>query len=498
MSDTVKFHKHKSYNSKLRKWEYYKDFFEGDKERLVSSDYLIPHELETLPGKDSRKLREIREDRTEYTNYIEPFVLRFVSLIFKKEVDFSLVKEKLYKGDETEFNDVDGKGTPLDDFIKREIAEKYFLYGKVAVHVDSSKDTAETEQERIDKGIRPFIEAFDPQSIHDWEYEKASGDNISRVKFATHFYSLIEPRDSALDSPVESSYVKHFRKENGKYVCELYKQEDRSNQDIEPSYRLVDTINYNLDFIPLLILDNKSWIRNTIPKAKQLYNLDSVNDNIHLNQAHQRLIAIGQFNNIGAGDSKSFASSEGNLTVIDGEGTITVVQPADTASLERRREQIATEMIKVTFLQTRHLPAGAAGVESWQTIREAKEDFRAVAINAARDIESLVNQMLVAIGKFKGIEVEEDLVTFDKDITVEDVNETLQWMLAYRDRIARYPLWQKAVDEMGARRMNLDNLDEVLKQIKSGAIETFNDPIGSIFNGSENNRPEPQEPDTGA
>ena len=477
----TKFFKHPSYDERNAQWQVYKDFYEGKKEVMTSQEYLIAHEIEGT-GEGAR-LRLIREQRTEYTNYIKPYIKRFVSLIFKKDPDFAEVKDKVFT-DDGEFENVDGCGTPFDDFIKRKIAENYFLYGKIGIYIDSDKVQVETEAERQQAGLRPYFELIEPQAIKDWEYIKDRTQNINMLKFATHEYTLVASREDATTEPKKVKYLRQYLIDNGKFLVETYKAEKKQDTKTE-DWVLDDSTTLPLDFIPLLILDNESWVKDTVPKARELLNTESVLSNIHLNQAHQRIFFTG---NIQADANGKYAAGEGNVIVLNGEGNITIAQPADTASLERRRDQILNDMIKITFLQTRHLPASSGAGESWETIREAKEDFRAVAINAAKDIESLVNQSLKAYSAFKGIELKEDLVSFDKDITVEDVNEFIQWVAAFNDRITKYPTWNKEIDIEVASRMNLKNADDILAEIKEAPLETPAqdiDPLEQLLNGGQ-------------
>lgn len=469
----MEFKNNPDYDLKSPNWTIYKDLFEGDKKTLANT-YLIPHEFER--ANKGKTLLDTRKERTEYTNFIRPFIKRFASLIFKNDADYTDARSAI---GEDEFHNIDGNGTSFDDFLKRQIAEHYFLYGKVIGFVDSFPIRAVSKLDEKAKGLRPYLELWEPLSVTD--YQQSSTDkHTSAVDFATYHYEQIEPRTRATEEIKVNKYVKHVFLDNGIYTVEIYK--GGSGQ----SYELDDVIvpTPALNFIPICVLETESWIKETAAKARQLYNLESVLDNIHLFQAHQRILAVGNFK---AAEGSSIAASEGNLVVLNGEGSLTIAEPVDTLSLERRIDNVFSNMVKVTFNQMRQLPASSGSAESWQTIREAKEEFRELAVNAAKDLESFANNMIHAYLMYGGKKEQEfkQYVKLDTDITEEDINELILWVSTFRDRIDKYPTWRKEVDRTAAKRMNLPEIDKIIEEIDSAPEEkaTASSALDEVFNG---------------
>lgn len=464
----MKFYEHPIYKTMLPDWVVYADFYKGDKKTLIMPEYLIPHEFEIT--EKGRQIRLIREQRTEYTNHIEAFIKRFISLIFRKSIDLSLISEIL---PQEELTNIDGNETTLENFIKNQIAPLYFLYGKVGVYIDSLNIQAKSKLEEQELGLRPFAQVVDPRELIDWQYSDTSYGK--ELDFAVWRYQVLEQRVSATEEPTFNTYVRYLYKDVNGYNIDLYKLEDKDN------YKLVANQSIDLDFIPLAILESDSWIKGAMPKARQLYNLESVLDNIHLFQAHQRIIATGDFKSDSGGQ---VAANEGNLLLLNGNGAITVVSPADTIAIERRIEQVKMDMIKIVFHQQRHLPADSAVAEGWQTMREAKEDFRSIAVNAAKDLQNFVNNFLYNYLLYKNENVErEEFVVLDTNVSETDVTEFMLWLNAFASSIQKYPTWQKAVDKEAAKKMNLPQTEEILDEIENNnaVIREVNDPINSVF-----------------
>jgi hypothetical protein len=139
-------------------------------------------------------------------------------------------------------------------------------------------------------------------------------------------------------------------------------------------------------------------------------------------------------------------------------------------------------MFQLVFHNTRQVAADSKAVESVETLRESKEEFRNIAKSMAQDLEQVVNQSLWHYAKFKGHEIEpEKFISIDSSIEDDDIEEFAIWMNTFGDRIRQYPEWQKAVDKKAAQLMNLTEADLIIEEIDQGAQQ--NDPIMSLLNG---------------
>lgn len=483
---TSTFKENKEFQAKRELWNKLKDLSEGDPSIMRSSEYLIPHELEEGKNVKSEKLREIRQKRSIYTNYLEPFTRRFVNLIFKNAIDFSLAKDVIFTGaSESDFYDIDGFGNNLETFIKEQIAYNYILYGKTAIYVDSYPSSAQTRLDEQLQGLRPFMESWEPLSVIDWKRSEVTSE-LNGLDFAVRRYKYITPRYSAKDEEKIVNAYRHIYLDpiSGHYSIEEYIEDGKGSVYHVPEPAI--------EFLPLSIKESKSSLKEGAEKAVQIYNLESVLDNILLFQAHQRLFAVGNFSDNGG----SFAAGEGNLTILRGEGSITSIEPVNTASLESRIAQIKASMFQLVFHQTRQIAADSKAVESVETIKEAKEEFRAIAQSHAHDLQQVVNQALWHYGVFQGNQnlALADFIKIDTNISENDVEQFALWMNSFGDRIRRYPKWQKAIDKKAASLMNLANMDEVLEEIEAGIAEQP-DPIRDLFNVQAQNTEPDQEQD---
>ena len=450
---TIKFYEHPQYINSVQDWIVYKDLFTGDHDTMTRAEYLWPHEFESMrKGSGGNKLRQSREKRSSYVNLVKPFIDRYIALIFRNQPVFECV-EKLIPKDE--LNNIDGEGNDLVTFIKRAVAMPYFLYGSVYVMSDSYNFTATSANEEQQAGIRPYCEPLDTMSVVDWQIEEEDPARRGKLNFLRCEYDLLAPRMSASEEPKMVRYSKVMSVVEGRYVISLFESEG-------DEWKAVDEIVTELSEIPVAWNHGESWIKHTVPMALTRHNLMSSLDNQLHYQAHQRVIAAANIK----GEESTIVLNESNLAVLPEGSSIQVVEPTNPVALRERLDQVTIDMFKVAFMQTNMLPADSRAVQSFETIREGKEDFYQAAISAAKDIEQIVEQMLRGYLSFKGQEDADIEFKLDKDITIESVDEQIKLMQASLDRINRYPTWRKEVDKKLAGQMNLTNADDIQQEIE--------------------------------
>lgn len=136
-----------------------------------SGEYLVPHPRESLDKYNRRRFMSY------YCNYVKPCVSAHVDPIFK---DYP-VREY----DDNEFfnkfiNDVDGKGTKIDRFMKR-AATRAKLFGMVLIVIDNASDMPKNLEGAIQKRAFPYLYIVKPQQIKDYVLDKF--DNLSMISY---------------------------------------------------------------------------------------------------------------------------------------------------------------------------------------------------------------------------------------------------------------------------------------------------------------------------
>src|SRR4051794_37165179 len=126
----IEFFNHPDYDGKSDDWDLYRALYEGDRAKLLSPSVLVMHPLEystamTPDGKETigQRLRRYRCQHSRYLNLFEPVVSNWVALAFSKPIAVDDQVEKLF---EDARDDVDGRGTSLEDFITGPVALAYF------------------------------------------------------------------------------------------------------------------------------------------------------------------------------------------------------------------------------------------------------------------------------------------------------------------------------------------------------------------------------------
>jgi len=475
----TKFYTHPEYMRLQPDWNQFRDLFEGKHAVLTQPQYLWMHEFEGNKAEGGTQLRGIREQRTQYVNFYRSFIERFVSMIFKDGIDTEQVDELF--GDL--IDDVDGRGTSFTSFVKSGIAVPYFNYGKPTVLTDSFGVQSGTRKEEMQIGQRPFWDSIDPLDIPDWETESMPGDRFGDLNALRCIYHLVEPRTSLTQEPVTREYTKLLlMNDGGKYAVQTYVRPDdftgAGNEVVDRAFGqkgsssdwilVGEEVETDLEEIPIATITRTSWMEQVIPQALQLHNLQSVWDNILLFQAHQRGFIAGTFQ---MEDGKPAIQTEYAFHLLPENATVTIVDPANTSSIEKRYEVVLGNMFRTVFNQNRVMNTESKGIASFQTIREMKEEFLTAARNAAQDIENVANEAIQHWALFKGIKDFQGKIQLGNDLELKDIEHEIEVMQLAADRIRRHPKWNKEVDKKLAQSMNLNNIDEILEEIEAAPAE---------------------------
>ncbi|WP_371374409.1 hypothetical protein [Sporomusa aerivorans] len=134
---------------------------------FLNGDYLIPHVRET-PDKYGR-----RKALSYYANYVKAVINALVDPVFRK------VAARNWEGQGTDSamfskfqNDVDGKGTKIQRFMKRAL-KKAKLHGVCFIVVDNVPDQPPNKGEAIEKRAFPYAYLVFPKQVKAYECDKA-------------------------------------------------------------------------------------------------------------------------------------------------------------------------------------------------------------------------------------------------------------------------------------------------------------------------------------
>lgn len=152
------------YDENIENWNFLMASYEGTRQ-LIKLGYLERHERESLKNY-TRRVKEAYG-----FGYSRSIIDLFNFYLFKKPVKRKMdkvIEDKLWN----DFaKDCDLNGTDLDDFFTEQ--DKYAaIYGSVGVFVDKakSKKDFETREDQKKEGVYPYVSAYFPPAILDWEF----------------------------------------------------------------------------------------------------------------------------------------------------------------------------------------------------------------------------------------------------------------------------------------------------------------------------------------
>lgn len=467
----IKFHDHPEYEENEESWETYRDLYEGDHRKLISQKYLWPHELEysqqsasTDPQTQTnqtvgQKIRRVRAQRSRYFNLFEPVISTWISMALSKPMRIDPeVMEML--GDDIQ--DIDGKGTSLQNFIMGPLAISYFRDGKAAVLVDAPENNARSAAEQAASGFRPYMEILDVLEIKDWQISNG------RFDWIRYEYEVIAPRVSAEQEPEELEYCKVLRVDptDGRVYVSVYLEDEDSE---EWSVVSQDQELVGLDRVPVAMAHNNvSWVRDVAELQLVLFNLMSAHYNLLNTQAFQRVFVSGDLQ-----DRHLISISEYAVSVLPNEAKPYVIEPSDTASLVAAINGTMDQLYRVAFNRTRGVAMDSREAPGASTLREMSTELIALLIHAVGELEQVINEAIGLYAIFKlGPERGKQFagrITLSRDITADDVNLQIQMFLTYRDEIRNVQSWRKAHLKKVAVSMgyNNDERTEILQDIEN-------------------------------
>ncbi len=410
------------------------------------------------------KLRNIRAKRSRYLNLTESVVSRWLSFLFRREPN---IPESLKTILGKEIYDIDGKGTSLETFIRENIGGHYVLYGRPTVLVDTAAVQAATLADAKREGARPFLEMLNPLEVVDWEMT----EDISRVgqfKFLRTEFDLVEPRTTYTQKPTKARYSKAFIYEGGAEVQRLYKlnRSDKNLDSNEWEQQGPDLIIPNTR-LPISQVQCDSFVKDASEMQLLVFNTMSAESSALNAQAFQRVFIAGNLK-----ESQKMMLNEYLINFLPENASVQTVEPFNSAPLQQARDAFIEMTFKVAFNQLNTVSADSKAMPGAETRREMKDEFVALVQTSLSEIEDLVNRAMADyVFKKNGSEYT-DRITFDKQITEDDIDREIAIWQAHVDDFKKIPTLHKGIIAKHAKYFGLPDEEKIVEEIESASLES--------------------------
>lgn len=425
------------------KWVRWRDVFEGDRETLSSSEYLISHAQEEV--KDAERtgatLRARRVSRTHFLELTEIIVSLWQGLFFKENIILDKEAEELLKSDGSLYN-IDGKGTSLQMFIQNDISERYFVEGKVIVMTDAFGIAAKSLSDQNNLKLRPYWEILAPLSVPDWDIETSDPARLGKYNAIRQQYEHVGPRKSLEEKIQIERRCDVYERVAGGYQLKKYKAiSDESGHQLTKDEdlqweQIVDggaSVTVALPELPIAVYEGKTWIKGVVEENLRHYNLRSTKDAIELQQGYQRVYVAAD-----GLDGKELKIASENLTMLlPKDSQVFTVEPVSTADLRESCADAVETTFKVGLNQLRSLPASSKENMAADSMQEEKANTIALVQLGLTEIERVVNESLQHHARFRGRENFKGKIELCKDISDEDYTKFLEVWNAMADSLKK-------------------------------------------------------------
>lgn len=437
MVSTYNFFEHPEYKERQPDWEQFRDLFEGKHKVMTSPKYLPYHQLElqrenqdatlnfpTSAVKQRSELRAIRVQNTNYTNFIRPILDIWKGLYFRKDIMLSDDALEML-GDAAQ--NIDGSGCSIQGFLRDEIFQADYLYGRPIILVDAPSQD--------DGDQRAYFTMLDPLSVKDW-----SVNNRGKLTFLRYEYIAIPERTSAMVEPKEKLFTRILELTDNGFTSTIYSSEIDEYSHGSRAWELEGEPVEVRGFDELPIIWKRfgdSGVRDYSEEILRHHKLESSLDNGLAAQAWQRLYATG-IDNTDAGQVAALTAF--TLFLLPEGGTMGQVEPAEPQALERRISRQQDLIFRKAMRQLRALPSDSRAAQSADTLREEQNNMVSIIKSRLNDYEVLLNDALHFYSLYMGIEGRgEYRCKLDDDITDQDISQTLTLFQALRDDFRQLP-----------------------------------------------------------
>lgn len=481
----IEFSEHPEYLEYKDNWELYRLLYEGDQKKLKNGEYLWYHELESTAGSypsaapnspqlaipPGLRVRMIREERSTYTNEIEPVISRWQSIFFKKAPEADEEVKRLFGDD---IDDVTGDGKSLNTFINDSVLANRLIYGRPIIMTDAPSLKAKTLLEQKALGLRPFFKMLNPLEVKDWEIE-TSGARKGQFKWLRCEYFQIESRENSRTKPVVNLYSKELifnvatDGKIGTYTYNIYRLEKEENTN-KAQWNLVSSDDFiGFPNLPVRSIEcEESWIKDSAPLARKLYNLESGRDQMLYYQMYQRTFIAASIS-----EQEKMAMASYVIGFLPEGAVVHTIEPASTQSIDKNIEETKMALRAVAFNQQRQMQIASKAVEGAETQREYKEALTSVVKSELETLETLVNNAIKDYAWFKEQNADfKGEVKFSRDVELDDLVEEIMFYQQLKDDVRQFPTWRKSLLKKFAHAQNLPEILEIEKEIESTQLET--------------------------
>lgn len=452
-TNKVKLYNHPDYDSLSPLWVTYRDAYEGDPRVMVSSKYLIKHDLERK--KQGMPLFRARQERTAYTNYVEPIVGIWKNIMLSKQPKTETVENVL---PDEEMANVDGKGTSLNLLIS-DVVETILTYGWVYIFVDAPK---------AGESLRPYFELADPLSVVNWQREFEDPQRLGKFNFITRQYCAVRSSNSESKPAVVHYRETWARDVQGKVSKQIYTANSESSTEWEKSGAPIE---YPfLQEIPVAaVQDADSWIKDLVPNALKYHNLVSGYENIlHFQAYRQTWIS----SNMPTSDRK--AVSEYVINFLPTDATVNVINSENPIALAEHIKATELNLYKIGLNILRQVSNDSSAVQSVDTLREERKNVIDLIRAELGKVESIINQAVSAYAAFKSDPAYVSTVELDKQIDLSAFDILLPMFERLRDEVKRFPTWEKQMLKRFAEEMQPGELEIIKGEIEASKPEDLN------------------------
>jgi hypothetical protein len=454
----MEFKDHPSYAEKAEDWKVYRDLFEG-KHSTLAEQYLILHRIEKSALEGSVALLQTRRERSFYTNHASRIFKRYTGLLFQNGIQLDDETIRLFDEYGAQ-EDIDGQGNSLEEFIKRSLFKDRFLYGQCYLLTDSTKAEPKerTKAQRKAENIRPFWKMLSPLAVKDWQFYQG-GPEMGKLQGVRAEFAEMQQRATLEEAGkiIEGYYL--YQMIDSTYVVSRYIKVGDTKESklvLDESFPIS-----GIDKLPIAtIKEIDSYLKDVEPHTRKVYNLDSNISNILHHQGYQDRALIGNI------EKKTVLAQGEFVNNIFPVGTeIVVTEPVYPQGSMEERNRAEGEVWKTAFHLTRMMPADSKDGEAADTLDKQREDLKAFIVTELQSIENLLNKGLQHFAMFAGEPSFQGKITLDKNVDLTNFAEELQAEIAYAEDIKQVPTWRKSVLKKRAREMQVENIEEIEKEI---------------------------------
>lgn len=267
--------RHPQYAAMSPDWIFWAQSYNGGQE-YTAAKHLFKFCRET-DGRYSARLK--RADRNNFTKQILDLVIQY---LFKEAP--ARKHDKASQAIQDFWEDVDGKGTQIDDFA-RQLGTNVGLYGFHYVVVDKPPEIAVTKAEQQAKGLKPYAYFVSPVDVFDVVFDDKTG-HITQILIREYTRGVIDLRNERENDNLQERFRLWFKDPvSGAVTWTLYKK-DKDGKPVVDSQGAI-----SLERIPIAKVTRgdstyggSSIVGDVATLDRSVYNYNSLCDEILYDQ----------------------------------------------------------------------------------------------------------------------------------------------------------------------------------------------------------------------